>query len=127
MSKQDSLLTTERGSWRAMLKARAVQNAAAKIETNEDGTVSLTLKSKKPALLFPPLSWLVRAPEFKRVSLDRIGTEVWRLCDGKHRVEEVVDRFAEAHDLTFHEARVAVTGYMKSLIQRGVLAIVLPD
>ena len=59
--------------------------------------------------------------------LDRLGAEVWRLCDGKRTVEEVVDLFGERHALTFHESRVAVTLYLKALLQRGVLAIVIPE
>ncbi|MDP7254066.1 MAG: PqqD family peptide modification chaperone, partial [Planctomycetota bacterium] len=126
MSKLDSLLTTNSASWREMLEARAVQNEAAEIESEEDGSTILNLKTKRPSFFFPPLSWLIRSPDKQRVSLDRLGTEVWRLCDGR-TVEQIIDLFAEQHGLTFHEARVAVTSYMKSLVERGALAIVVTD
>jgi hypothetical protein len=63
----------------------------------------------------------------RRLTLDRLGTEVWRLCDGDRTVEEIVDTFSRNHDLTFHEARAAVTGYLTTLIQRGALAIEVPE
>ena len=55
--------------------------------------------------------------------LDKLGTEVLELCDGSRRVEEIVDEFAAKHRLTFHESRVAVTGFLRSLVQRGLIAI----
>jgi len=56
----------------------------------------------------------------------RLGSQVWRWCDGERTVEAVVDAFAAAHGLTFHEARVAVAGYVSSLVKRGALAIAMP-
>ena len=126
MSKHDSLLNSNRASWREMLKAKAIQNAAARIEFENDDSIILNVKNKRPSFFFPPLSWLIRPADEQRVSLDRLGAEVWRLCDGQ-TVEQVIDRFAEMHGLSFHEARVAVTGYMKSLVERGALAIVVTD
>ena len=55
--------------------------------------------------------------------LDRLGSQVWQLCDGVRTVEDVVDEFARLHRLTFHEARASVTAYLKMLVQRGVLAM----
>jgi hypothetical protein len=82
--------------------------------------------NRRPQYLVPPLSWIVPFHPERRLVLDRLGTEVWTLSDGRHTVEQIVDLFAEGHKLTFHEARVAVTGYLKTLIERGVLAIAMP-
>jgi len=60
------------------------------------------------------------------MTLDRLGSWVWKLCDGNRNVEQLVDDFAAAEGLSFHEARVAVTGYLKTLIQRGALAVEVP-
>jgi hypothetical protein len=40
-------------------------------------------------------------------------------------VEELVDRFARTHRLSFHESRVCVTGYLAELVRRGLLALSL--
>lgn len=115
----------QRSSWEAMLQARPVANAAAQIERADADEVKITVKKQRPWFLKPPLSWVVRAKSHRTVTLDRLGTQVWQLCDGQRTVEEVVDTFASAHRLSFHEARIAVTGYLKGLVQRGALAMVM--
>ena len=64
---------------------------------------------------------------FRSVVLDRIGRTVWDLCDGQRTVERVVEEFAGRYGLTFHEARVSVTTYLKELVQRGALVMVYND
>lgn len=113
------------GSWRKMLEARPVQNSAAEVRREARDTLSITVKTKKPSPLFPPLSWFIRPKAFRTVKLDRLGSQVWELCDGERTVEDVVDEFAQRHRLTFHEARASVTAYLKMLVQRGVLAMVM--
>ena len=114
-------------SWRPLLRARLSHNLAARVEESGDKDVRVYVRCKRPSFLVPPLSWIVPYREERRLTLDRLGAQVWRLCDVQRSVEEVIDRFAELHRLTFHEARVAVTGYIKMLIEQGVLAVVLRE
>jgi hypothetical protein len=107
-----------------MLKAIPVKNPAAATADSDSDQVRLTVKRKKPAFLVPPVSWLIRPRMQKRVQLDRVGTWVWRICDGNRSVEAVIDRFAEKYALTFHEARVTVTKYLKLLVEWGIIAMV---
>ncbi len=51
---------------------------------------------------------------------------MWNLCDGQRSVEDIIDEMSRRHRLSFHEARVAVTGLLRELIRRGALAIALP-
>jgi len=113
------------GTWRKMLEARPVRNSAAEILREEADALSIKVKMKKPRPLFPPLSWFVRPRTTRTIRLDRLGTQIWELCDGERTVEEVVDEFARRYRLTFHEARASVTAYVKLLVQRGVLAMVM--
>ena len=114
------------GSWKRMLLARPVRNAAESAEVDSEGCATIQIKTAKPWYMVPPLSWIVPVRPKRGVMLDRIGTQIWQLCDGEKTVEEVIDAFAARHRLTFHEARAAVTSYVKTLVQRGVLAIVSP-
>ncbi len=114
-------------SWRPMLLARAVHNTAATVHQDGEDAVRIGVKTIRPWYLVPPLSWIVPVRPERRVVLDRLGLEIWRLCDGVRTVETVADVFAAAHGLTFHEARAAVTGYINSLVRRGVMAVVLPE
>ena len=112
-------------SWRPMLAARPVRNAAAVVTRRGDGRVSLTVRRELPGWLVPPVSWVIHLKPTRTFALDRLGTQVWGLCDGERTVEAIVDAFAAEHRLTFHEARVAVGGYLRSLVARGALAMVM--
>jgi len=104
-----------------MLRTHALQNRAARVEREPGGTVSVWVEQTRR--LLPPLAWIVPFRKERATRLDHLGSQVWSLCDGQRTVEEVVDAIATRYRLTFHESRVAVTGYLKTLIQRGVLAI----
>ena len=96
-------------------------------ETRPVATLRVRVPLRHPGWLVPPLSWVVRPRHQRVVSLDRIGTEVWQACDGRRTVEQIVDAFSERRRLTFHEARAAVTGFLRSLVQRGILAVEMKD
>ena len=104
-----------------------MHNAA--VEATQDGAegLSISVRTRRPRYLAPPLSWIVPLRPTRVVRLDRVGSQVWALCDGTRTVEEVVEAFAARHRLTFHEARVAVTGYLRQLVHRGALAMALAD
>jgi hypothetical protein len=111
-----------------MLVAVPRHNTAAEVSERKDRTVAVTVQTRRPPFLRrPPLSWMVPVHQRRTAVLDHLGAEVWRLCDGRRTVEQIVDRFAGAHGLTFHEARVAVTEYLRTLMQRGALAVVFPE
>ncbi len=110
------------GSWRRMLEAKAIRNAAASAETRADGTVRVTVRTQPLPWMTGALRWIIRPKQAKPFTLDRLGAEVWGLCDGR-RVEEMIETFAERHKLTFHEARASVSSYLRSLVQRGIVAV----
>lgn len=111
-------------SWERMLAAVPVRNAAATVTRTQRGTVNVQVKGD-PMPLLKPIYRLLKVAVQRTVVLDRLGTEMWELCDDRRTVEEVVDIFAGRHRLTFHESRVAVTNYLKQLVQRGVLAMAM--
>ena len=112
-------------SWRSLLLSKPVRNTKAETHRGGDGLLSVTVRSKKPWFVVPPLTWFVKPRYTKTYTLDKLGTEVWDLCDGERTVEEIVDAFASRHRLTFHEARASVTGYMSELVRRGAIAIAM--
>ncbi len=113
--------------WRPMLAARPVKNSAARVAEASGEAVTIRIKRAKPWYMVPPVSWIIPMRSERELSLDRMGARIWRLCDGERTVGNVIDEFAARHSLTFHEARAAVTGYMKELIQRGAMAIVMRE
>ena len=139
MSAERKVAAKETTSWKGMLAARPVQNVKADVRRPEgwdlkgpgrsgdkDEALEIIVSMKRPwYLLIPPLSWIVRVAATRTLRLDRLGARVWDLCDGKRTVEEIVDEFAKLYALSFHEARTSVTMYLKMLVQRGALAIVM--
>lgn len=111
-------------SLRRMLSAMPLRNAQATVRRDGPEELRITVRLER-SLFPPPLSWVVPSPKTRTVRLDRLGAQVWDLCDGRRTVEAVVEEFARAHELTFHEARVAVAEYLRQLLRRGALAIAM--
>jgi len=112
------------GAWDDMLKAVLIPNRAARVVREEpDGSLMLAVPTRKPSFFRGLINWLVRVPQERLTVLDPLGAGIWKSCDGKRSVEEIAVRFATFHHLSFHESRVSVTGYVTSLLRRGVLAV----
>ena len=109
-----------------MLGAVPMRNVAARFDDAANGTVVVHVPRNAARELRPPLSWIVPVHAERRIVLDGVGHYVWSLCTSSRTVEEIIVIFAHQHALSFHEARVSVTEYLKQLIQRGVLAIKMP-
>jgi len=122
-----SPFSEENVSWRRLLESKPVRNSGIKFERSDNDAdgMCVHIKGKKPAFLIPPISWVIRPRLNKRMWIDKIGVQLWDLCDGTRTMEQVIDGFASTHRLTFHEARVSVTGYLKGLVERGVIAVVV--
>ena len=51
---------------------------------------------------------------------------MWLACDGELRLEQIVEQFADRHQLKFHEARLCIVAFLRSLAERNLLALVVP-
>jgi hypothetical protein len=110
-----------------MLRAKPVRNPTATCIERSAARTLLRVVGTRPRYLVPPLSWIVRPRLERVVQLDAIGTEVWDLCDGSRDLEAVIDAFADANGLTFHEARVAVSDYLATLMKRNLVVAAVPE
>jgi len=59
----------------------------------------------------------------KELQLDELGSSVWDLLDGKRSVRQLIQIFAETHQLQFREAEVAVTQFIRELGRRGLIGL----
>ena len=59
----------------------------------------------------------------KPLQLDKLGTEVWELIDGRRSVSQIIQKFAQTHQLQHREAEVAVTQFIRDLGKRGVIGL----
>ncbi len=112
-------------SWSAMLRVKPVRNQGARLEEVGD-TLRIFVHRAYPWWYVPPLSWIFAMRPERVLALDRIGTQLFRWCDGEQTVEELIDRLSEEQGLSFHEARSAATGYLRELVLRGALVGTAP-
>ena len=59
----------------------------------------------------------------KTLELDKLGSSVWDLLDGKRSIRQLIQIFAETHQLQFREAEVAVTQFIRELGRRGLIGL----
>ena len=60
----------------------------------------------------------------KKISLDKIGTTVWEMCDGKNTVEDIAQILHGKYNMMMSEAETALSVYFEQLIKKGL--VVLP-
>ena len=109
------------------LRAVPYLNQAAELAPQPDGRVTANIPIPKPRFLVPPLSWLMPFSKQRRVELEPVGAAVLNLCDGRRTVEAVIESFAARHKLSFREAQLPVTQFLRQLAQRGLVAVVGKD
>jgi hypothetical protein len=59
----------------------------------------------------------------KKLQLDSLGSSVWDLLDGKRSVRQLIQIFAETHQLQPREAEAAVTQFIRELGRRGLIGL----
>ena len=106
------------------LRAVPHPNEAMTVTPRPDGAVVAAVPMKRPKYLVPPISWVLPFSPVRRVELDRLGASVLAMCDGRRTVEKIIEKFAAGHKLTFREAQLSVTQFLRQLTQRGLVVIV---
>ena len=106
-----------------LLTGVPMANEAMETSPAGDGLL-VSIPIERPRWLAPPISWVVPFSKLRRVQLDAIGRAVLEACDGKRTVEEVIERFAAVHKLSFRESQLAVTRFLQELVTRGLIVIV---
>ena len=106
------------------LRAVPHVNEALTLTPRPDGAVVAAVPMKRPKYLVPPISWVLPFSPVRKVELDRLGASVLEMCDGRRTIEKIVEEFAAGHKLTFREAQLSVTQFLRQLTQRGLVVIV---
>ncbi len=105
---------------------RAVPHVNQAMETHprSDGSMLVSIPIPRPKFLVPPLSWILPFSPYRRVELEPVGSGVLGMCDGRRTVEAIIEKFAADHKLSFRESQLAVTQFLRQLMQRGLVVIV---
>lgn len=67
-----------------------------------------------------------KAERMAKIKLDMIGSKVWKKIDGKTAFNEIVDWMRKEFMLTEREAESSLSMFMKSLVDRKLVALILP-
>jgi hypothetical protein len=108
------------------LKAIPVKNIQISEENSETGEIIIYyLTTMRPWIsrMFKRLGRAETPPQTKKLQLDQLGTEVWKLIDGNRSVRRIVRAFAESNQLQLREAEVAVTQFIRELGKRGLIGL----
>jgi len=114
----------ERIDLEQLLDAIPTTNAAVRVERQGDAVV-LFVPIRRRFWMGPPFSWLLPFRKERGFALDALGAEVFSACDGERTLEQIIEGFAGRHRLRFHEARLAVTQFLRSLSERNLVAVVV--
>ena len=90
----------------------------------KDNKVYLTVEFNRPG--WQRMIGADRVTE-RTFGLDAYGEEVYELCDGKKSVKDCVRIFAKKHHLSRPEAELAVTTFLKTLTNKGLVGIALKE
>jgi hypothetical protein len=107
-----------------LLDAIPTCNRAVRVEPRGDALILWVPIRRR--IWMTGLAWVFPFRKEKGIALDTVGALVWSACDGRRRVEEIVEGFAERHQLRFHEARLSVSHFLKSLVERNLLVLAVP-
>ena len=75
-----------------------------------------------------PLVWLAKRlarkepPAVRRLSLDPVGSFVWRAADGEHTVRQLIWQLAAEYKLNRKDAEVALLEFLRQLSARQLMA-----
>jgi len=99
------------------LHARPMRNPQLEWDRHEDGDVHLRIP-RRSDLVAGFLCRIFRAPEYKEVVLDEVGSGIWELCDGERSVDAIVSTTCSKYKLTRRECETSVAAYLKTLGDR---------
>lgn len=108
-----------------LLAARPLRNPNITEKEISGGGLELTVSLPR-SRLFRWLSGGRNDPIVRRYQLDSIGTETWRMIDGRTTIMTMIEHLASAHGMKPRQAEAAVLTYLRTLAQRGIMMLALP-
>lgn len=98
-------------------------------ERDSDGNIVIVVELVDKGVLakIMKLFSIVPPPKYKRIVLDKIGSRVWMLCDGKHTVEDIIRKLVEETGFSRRNIELSVYNYLKTLIMKGLVELLIPE
>ena len=105
-----------------IIGAQPVRNPAVQWERaprEEDGpSVALLRVPRRRDRWGDVVARMFRLPDFRKLELDEIGSDVWEMCDGSHTVDAITKAICAKYRLNRRQGETSVTAYLKQLAER---------
>ncbi|MCA1596444.1 MAG: PqqD family protein [Chloroflexi bacterium] len=108
------------------LAARPVRNTQVEWKETAGGEVVIIIRPRVDRVA-RVLRWIFPPPRERRISLDEVGAQVWRLCDGSASVEQIIKKMAKRYKLNHQEAETSTTEYLRRLGKRRLVGFAVSD
>ena len=107
------------------LAARPVQVAKCTVSEAQDGSAQL----KVPVQPSRIAERIFRVPEgtTKTFELEAIGYSVWKQCDGKTSVQQIIRRLSKQYNRSLRETEVSTIAFLQTLVRKGLVGMAVPD
>lgn len=110
-----------------VLGAQPVRNPAVEWERKvwrEDGPSVVLLRIPRRSDRWGNLvARAFQLPDFRKVELDEMGSDVWEMCDGKADVDVITREICSRYHLNRRQGETSVTAYLRMLAERRFLAL----
>jgi len=109
---------------RQALDAVPVPNPGIGVEEDDEGRLRLMVPQNVGRIArFVARMLRLPADLTRPVLLDEMGTFVWKACDGRRAVRDIIALFVERYRLSRREAELSVTTFLKQLARRRYIAL----
>jgi hypothetical protein len=118
---------TRRGISREQsLEAVPVVNPSVRAVKSSAGLITLEIPRREDRLGRILITVCRVSPDVtKKIKLDDIGTFVWEMCDGKATIRVMIERLREQYRLEWKEAEVALVAFMRQLMRKRLVALLV--
>lgn len=106
------------------LDSYPIRNQAVEWTSKGDETVLVLRRREDRVGRLLDLFFVV--PKERKLQLDAVGSYVWRQCDGRHTVQQLIDDLARKYKLNRKEAEVSLTEFLRQLGRKKLIAIAVP-
>jgi len=65
-------------------------------------------------------------PDNKKVTLDELGSFVWKRCDGETTVDELIAAFGERYKLSRKEAELSMIAFLQQMAKKRLIGLAVP-
>jgi len=107
--------------WRA--KDAPQEEGAVHPEVEPEGLVILDVP-RRDDIIGRCIAAVFQITGTKSIELDEFGSEIWRMCDGNHKVHQMVAKTVRTYRLNERQAEVSVVAFMRMLSGRRLIGFV---